>query len=91
MRILVSLIGIALAVWLAAMDRVARGWDRTFVALVMVPVALSLTNGHLFTTLLSFGGLFWMVMLYVSRLAVRPASIEGRHGHGVTSRPSFSS
>lgn len=67
----VLVIGIVFAVWLAVMDRVARGWDRTFVVLVMVPVALSLTNVHLFTTLLSLGGLFWMVMLYVFRLGAR--------------------
>lgn len=73
----VFVIGMALAVWLAVMDRVARGWDRTFVILVIVPVALSLTNGHLFSTLLSFGGLFWMVMLYAFGSAARPAPIDG--------------
>ena len=56
-------IGVVFAAWLKVLDWAASGWDRRFVALVLVPVAISLTNGPLFTVLLSFGGIFWIVLL----------------------------
>lgn len=60
----VLVIGMVLAGWLALLDRATRGWDRRFVILVMVPLGLSLTNGHFFTTMLSFGGLFWLLVFH---------------------------
>lgn len=58
----VLIIGLLLSVWLYVLDRVTRGWNQHFTVLVMLPIAVSLTNGSLFTTLLSFGGLFWLVV-----------------------------
>jgi len=60
----VFVISMVCALWLYLLDRAARGWDRQFAILVILPVALSLTNGHLFTTLLSFGGLFWLLTFH---------------------------
>lgn len=71
----VIVMGAVLALWLLVLDRACRGWDRTFTLLVLLPIAVVLTNGSLFTTLLSFGGLFWtaLFLLYKPRLLARPA------------------
>jgi hypothetical protein len=65
----VVVIGVALGIWLLVLDGAARGWDRRFVLMVVFPVALTLTNGHLTTTLLSYGGIFWtlLFLLYKPR------------------------
>lgn len=57
----VIVIGLFLIVFLWLLDRAAVAWERRFALLVVLPVALALTNGHFFTTLLSFGGLFWLI------------------------------
>ena len=61
----VAVIGCAFAAFLYWLDRSARGWDSRFALLVLAPVAVTLTNGQLFTTLLSFGGAFWMLTFYL--------------------------
>ena len=58
----VLVIGVVFAVWIVLLDRVTRGWDNTFAILVTLPLGLSLTNGHLSTMMLSFGGLFWLLI-----------------------------
>lgn len=58
----VFVISIAMAFWIAALNVVTRMWDQRFVMLVIAPVALSLTNGPFFTVMLSFGGLFWLLL-----------------------------
>ena len=60
----VLLIGLLLAIWLVLLDRSSARWSRQFALLVTLPIGLSLTNGHFTTTLLSFGGLFWLVIFY---------------------------
>jgi hypothetical protein len=60
----VLLIGLLLAIWLVLLDRSSVRWNRQFALLVTLPIGLSLTNGHFTTTLLSFGGLFWVVIFY---------------------------
>ncbi|MEW5878954.1 MAG: hypothetical protein AB1761_00755 [Pseudomonadota bacterium] len=57
----VLVIGWVLGIWLLLLDSAAVRWNRNFAMLVTLPVALALTNGHLFTTMLSFGGLFWLL------------------------------
>ena len=59
--------GLALSVWLVLLDRISAGWSRLFVTLVIFPVGFSLTNGHLSTVLLSFGGIFWLIIFSVYR------------------------
>jgi hypothetical protein len=73
----VGLIAIVLAIWLVWLDRLSQGWNRGFAILVILPIGLSLTNGHLFTTLLSFGGLFWMVTFYLYKPGRRRIIREG--------------
>jgi hypothetical protein len=58
----VLLIGTVVACWLVLLDRSAGRWHRGFAFLVTLPLGLSLTNGHFTTTLVSFGGLFWLLV-----------------------------
>lgn len=67
----VLLIGIIFIAWLMLLDRVTNGWNRNFVLLVTLPISLSLTNGSLFTVMLSFGGLLWILIFYFLKPAKR--------------------
>lgn len=58
-------IGAIFAIWLRTLDWCGNGWNRQFVALVLLPVAVSLTNGPFFTVMLSFGGIFWTILFAV--------------------------
>lgn len=60
-------IGLLMIAWLRAVDVVSTRWSVPFVTLVMLPVALCLTNVHLSTVILSFGGGFWILMLHLMR------------------------
>lgn len=72
----VIVIGLVLHFWLKAMDFVSRGWNSRFILLIMTPLAFTLTNGHLSTILLSFGGALWMILL----LMVKPGASPRRLG-----------
>lgn len=52
-----------LAAFLVALNHAARDVPTRFVLLIALPLGLILTNVSLFTVLLSFGGLFWLVVL----------------------------
>lgn len=67
----VMVIGIVLALWLIALNRATRGWDARFSTLVALPLGLALTNGHFFTTMLSFGGIFWLLVFYFCKPSSR--------------------
>lgn len=60
----VLVIGFAMLAWLRVFDTVAKGWNQRFVILITVPLGMSITNTHLSTFLLSFGGLFWLAVMY---------------------------
>lgn len=60
----VLLIGFAMIIWLRVFDRVAEGWNQRFTILIAVPLGMSITNTHLSTFLLSFGGIFWLACMY---------------------------
>jgi len=60
-------IGCVLFVWIYLLDRFARHWDPRFTIPMVFPCAFSLTNGPLLTSLLSFGGLFWLVLFALYR------------------------
>jgi hypothetical protein len=60
-------IGLLMMAWLRAVDVVASRWSLPLVTLVMLPVALCLTNVHLSTVILSFGGGFWILVLLWAR------------------------
>lgn len=59
----VLIVGVAMILYIQAFDAAARGWNRNLVAFISLPLALALTNTHLSTLLLSFGGIFWLVAL----------------------------
>lgn len=61
----VLVIGIVLTIWLRLLDRSTAGWNRNLTILLVLPVGLSLTNGPFFTTMLSFGGVFWLLIFYL--------------------------
>ena len=58
----VLVISIALAFYLKVLDQLSAKWNRRLVLVLMVPVGLTLTNVHLSTFLVSFGGLAWLVL-----------------------------
>lgn len=74
----VLVIGIAMAIYLRILDRAAIGWDRRLVLYALVPVGFALTNVHLSTTLVSFGGAFWVAFLMFLRPQQTPA-VPRRH------------
>lgn len=63
----VIVIGFVTAIWLRLLDRASVGWDRTFVVLVVLPVGLALTNAPFATVMLSFGGMFWLILFLVDK------------------------
>jgi hypothetical protein len=73
-------IGFVAAVWLRLLDRASAGLDSTFVILAVLPVGLTLTNAPFATVMLSFGGLFWLILFSASGAPklgsgpIRPAS-----------------
>jgi hypothetical protein len=61
----VIVIGVALIAFLHFLDRAAARWHWQFGTIAAVPLGLGLTNTHLSTLLLSFGGfLLWAVLRF---------------------------
>jgi hypothetical protein len=60
-------VGLFMMIWLRVLDVVSSRWSLPLVTLVMLPVALCLSNVHLTTVILSFGGGFWLLVLFLSR------------------------
>lgn len=57
----ILVVGLVLGLWLVTLDRAARSASWQFAGLVSIPMTFALVNGSLFSVLLSFGGLFWIV------------------------------
>lgn len=57
---------ILLGAWLVVLDRITRHTSPTFVVLISFPMAFSLTNGSVFSLMLSFGGFFWIVFFAIA-------------------------
>lgn len=53
---------ILFAVFLTALDKATHGIKNSISLPILLPIALTLTNGSLFTVMVSFGGLFWIVI-----------------------------
>jgi hypothetical protein len=64
--------GCVLSLYLLVFDRVTRYCDQRFAQLAALPVAIALTNGHFFTTLLSFGGIFWILYFMAINRHAKP-------------------
>lgn len=58
-------VSVVFAAWLKLLDYCSSSWDIRLVILLMSPLTMVVLNAPLFTTLASFGGLFWPVALYV--------------------------
>lgn len=58
----ILIIGLVFIAWIRLVDRLSARWNTLFAAMVTLPPAISLTNGHFFTTMLSFGGIFWLLV-----------------------------
>ena len=50
-------------VWV--LNKCAATWNHMFRVLAVIPIGMSLANGALFTSMLSFGGAFWLVLFAV--------------------------
>lgn len=74
----VIVIGLVLALYLRVLDRSVIGLHRTFVIVLLVPAALALTNIHLSTMLMSFGGAFFVALFFVMTRPVRAAGMVPR-------------
>lgn len=61
----VFLIFLVFALFVMLLDRVSRGVSADFTLPVLLPLALTLTNGSLFTALTSFGGAFYVLAFIV--------------------------
>jgi hypothetical protein len=57
-------VGLAMIVWLRLFDAVAKDWNQRFAILITVPLGMSITNTHLTTFLMSFGGFFWIALMH---------------------------
>lgn len=52
------------AIFLVAFDKCSRGVDKRLVLPLLLPLALMLTNGSLFTAFLSFGGFLFLTVFF---------------------------
>lgn len=58
----VVIISLAMALFLRAIDRSSALWNLRVLMVLMVPIGLALTNVHLSTYLVSFGGVAWILL-----------------------------
>jgi len=58
----IIVISFILYIWLRLLDRSQHTWNKRFVMMAIMPFTFSLINGSLFTSILSFGGLFWFLI-----------------------------
>lgn len=70
----VMIIGALMISWLTILDRLSQRWDRTLSILLCVPLGMALTNAHLTTLLLSYGGAFWLVVFFFYRPQLKSGS-----------------
>ncbi len=63
----ILVVSVLLAAWLAALDRLSRGFGLYFPTLISIPLGLVLVNGPFFTAMMSFGGLFWLLYFLYAR------------------------
>lgn len=62
------IVSLVFSIYLFLVDFLGRNWPLTFIVPAMCPLAIVLTNGSLFTVLLSFGGLAWLMILAVTNV-----------------------
>ena len=60
----VFMIFVLLAFLLRGLDKLTNGIDTSLTLILLLPIALTLTNGSVFTVLSSFGGFFWALVFW---------------------------
>ncbi|QPQ54428.1 hypothetical protein IC614_08720 [Allosphingosinicella flava] len=63
----VIVVSVAIAIFLRAIDRTSSTWNLRVLLVLMVPIGLMLTNVHLSTYMISFGGAAWLVLFRLAR------------------------
>jgi len=71
------------AIFLRVIDRVTQGVPLEYALLMLIPLALVLTNGSLFTAMTSFGGLLMIVLFAYAFKEGAGNGAEGSEAHGV--------
>jgi hypothetical protein len=66
----VVIVSILLSIILYFANYLSRKWPPSLIVPIMAPMALTLTNGSLFTVLISFGLALWLFLLLISNLTV---------------------
>ncbi len=61
------IMGLFFSAFLFLLEKLSKSNDNRFSILSIVPLAMVLVNGSLFTALLSFGGFFWILAFYLRR------------------------
>jgi len=75
----VLIISVILSITLYFINFLTKSWPVQLIVPVMAPMALTLTNGSLFTVILSFGMLFWILIFCIYKinsLIVSPLSMN---------------
>ncbi|MBS0193344.1 MAG: hypothetical protein JSR34_03795 [Proteobacteria bacterium] len=73
----ILIIGFVAAQWLFILNKYSRNWDSRFAIMAIFPVALLLLNGSLFTVLVSFGGVLWLIVFKLfAKPSVRQAGFD---------------
>jgi len=72
-------ISLMLSCYLLVLDFVGRRWPIAFTAPALSPLAFILTNGSLFTALLSFGGLLWLLIFFIGDVAPKNKQRDTEH------------
>lgn len=68
----VIIVSAILSMVLCAANYLGRSWPPALIVPIMAPMALTLTNGSLFTVLISFGMALWLLLLLISNLKFKP-------------------
>jgi hypothetical protein len=63
----VIVIGLAFSAWLWLLVQASKRWDPVLTTLLLVPFGVVLTNVQFTTGLLSFGGVFWLLLLWAAK------------------------
>lgn len=67
----VLIVSVVLSTILIILNLLTKKWPLQLIIPVMAPMALTLTNGSIFTVMLSFGMLFWIAIFCFYRVKIR--------------------
>jgi hypothetical protein len=67
----VLIVSVVLSIILCVINFLTKNWPLQLIVPVMAPMALTLTNGSIFTVMLSFGMLFWIAIFCFYKVKIR--------------------